>query len=127
MGQNGGKRPGAGRKPGSYNKDTEKIRKAITLLVEDNLDNMQAWLADIAAQSPKEAFNCLKDLIEYTTPKMARVEQSTRFVDEKGKDLSAKDMEIMRNYEVKLLNGAKKDDRIPTHLITDGRKEDRIQ
>lgn len=125
--KNGGKRSGAGRPKGSWNKDTEKIRTAITMIVEDNLENMQAWLSDIAKDSPKEAFNCLKDLIEYTTPKMARVEQSTRFVDEDGKDLTAKDMEILRNYEVKLLNGAK-DDRIPGHILIDDRKsEDRIQ
>jgi len=63
-----------GRPKGSANKTTNKIREAFTRLVEDNLENMTTWLTKVAETSPKEALTIINQMAEYTTPKLARVE-----------------------------------------------------
>tara|TARA_R110000803_G_scaffold13153_4_gene37163 strand:+ start:725 stop:1027 length:303 start_codon:yes stop_codon:yes gene_type:complete len=63
-----------GRPKGSANKTTNTIREAFTKLVEDNLENMTIWLSDVAADSPREALDIINKMAEYTTPKLARVE-----------------------------------------------------
>lgn len=63
-----------GRPKGSANKTTNKIREAFTKLVEDNLDNMTLWLTDVAADNPEKALTIINQMAEYTTPKLARVE-----------------------------------------------------
>lgn len=70
----GGKREGAGRPEGSTNKATQAAREAIALFVDNNTERLQGWLDQIAADSPEKAFNCVKDLIEYHVPKLARTE-----------------------------------------------------
>ena len=63
-----------GRPKGSVNKATNTIREAFTKLVESNLENMTTWLEKVAETSPKEALNIINQMAEYTTPKLARVE-----------------------------------------------------
>ena len=63
-----------GRPVGSKNKVTQKIRKAYQQLTEDNLENMSLWLADIAADNPKEAMELMLKLSEFIIPKLARQE-----------------------------------------------------
>jgi hypothetical protein len=65
---------GAGRQKGSANKATAKIKEAVVLLVENNLDNMSTWLTDVAKEDPKEALRIVTGLLEYSIPKLARVE-----------------------------------------------------
>lgn len=63
-----------GRPKGSANKTTNKIREAFTKLVEANLENMTSWLETVADTNPREALNIINQMAEYTTPKLARVE-----------------------------------------------------
>jgi hypothetical protein len=70
-GENGGS---TGRPKGIQNKTTEKIKQAYQRLLEDNLDNMSDWLADIAAEDPKDAVELMLKLSEYIIPKLARQE-----------------------------------------------------
>jgi len=63
-----------GRPKGSANKTTNKIREAFTKLVEDNLENMTLWLTKVADDNPEKALTILNQMAEYTTPKLARVE-----------------------------------------------------
>lgn len=63
-----------GRPKGAKNKTTENIRKAYQQLTEDNLDNMTQWLAQIAAEDPKQAMEMMIKLSEYVIPKLARQE-----------------------------------------------------
>lgn len=63
-----------GRPKGAKNKTTENIRKAYQQLTEDNLDNMTVWLAQIAADDPKQALEMMIKLSEYVIPKLARQE-----------------------------------------------------
>lgn len=68
----GGKRENAGRPKGVGNKSTDLAREAIAKFVDDNSQRLQGWLDQIAQDSPKDAFNCVKDLMEYHLPKLAR-------------------------------------------------------
>jgi hypothetical protein len=65
-----------GKPKGATNKTTNKIREAFTKLVEENLENMTLWLADVAGDDPKAALDIINKMAEYTTPKLARVENS---------------------------------------------------
>ena len=63
-----------GRPKGSANKTTNIIREAFTKLVEANLENMTTWLEKVADDSPEKALSIINQMAEYTTPKLARVE-----------------------------------------------------
>jgi hypothetical protein len=64
----------SGKPKGAVNKTTNKIREAFQKLIEDNLENMTIWLTQVAADDPKSALDIMTKLGEYTTPKLARVE-----------------------------------------------------
>ena len=64
----------AGKPKGAVNKTSNKIREAFQKLIEDNLENMTTWLMQVAADDPKAALDIMTKLGEYTTPKLARVE-----------------------------------------------------
>lgn len=72
-----------GRKKGTPNKSTIQIREAYQRLVENNLDNMSTWLADVAGDDPKQALELMLKLSEYMIPKLARQE----IVGNDGEDL----------------------------------------
>ena len=63
-----------GRKPGSRNKTTVRIREAYQNLVEMNLENMSTWIAQMAAENPEKAMDTMIKLSEYIIPKLARQE-----------------------------------------------------
>jgi hypothetical protein len=72
-----------GRPKNVPNKATTLAREAIAKFVDGNAERLQGWLDQIAADSPEKAFNCVRDLMEYHLPKMARVESQT--LDKNGK------------------------------------------
>lgn len=52
-------------------------REAIAMFVESNVQRMQQWLDDIAAnEGPLVAFKCMTEVIEYHIPKLARTEHT---------------------------------------------------
>jgi hypothetical protein len=63
-----------GRPKGRLNKTTKEIRNAYQKLTEDNLDNMNIWLAQVASESPEKAMDLMLKLSEYIIPKMSRQE-----------------------------------------------------
>jgi hypothetical protein len=70
---------GKGRVKGTPNKATGLAREAIAKLVEGNVDQLQDWLAQIAAdekQGPAVAFKLLMDVMEYHIPKLSRAEHT---------------------------------------------------
>lgn len=70
---------GMGRVKGTPNKATGMAREAIAKLVEGNVDQLQDWLAQIAAdekQGPAVAFKLLMDVMEYHIPKLSRAEHT---------------------------------------------------
>lgn len=66
----------SGRPPGVGNKTTNKIREAFQVLMESNVDRMSEWLEQVADKDPKAALDLFIRMAEYTTPKLARVENS---------------------------------------------------
>lgn len=67
---------GKGRPKGSVNKATSGIREAYQKLLENNLDNMSGWLAEIAKRDPAKAVDLMIRLSEYILPKLARTEMT---------------------------------------------------
>lgn len=65
---------GKGRPKGSVNKSTGKAREIISMIVEDNAHKIQGWIDEVALEDKKEAFKMLAVLLEYTMPKLARVD-----------------------------------------------------
>jgi hypothetical protein len=63
-----------GRPAGSQNKATAQAREAIAMFVEGNVDRLNGWLDDIAAENPKDAFDRFMSVVEYHIPKLARTE-----------------------------------------------------
>jgi hypothetical protein len=79
-----------GRTLGTPNKVTSRVREAIALLVEDNIERLQGWLDEIAEgkkgkdgvfivqPNPTKAFELLLSLLEYHVPKLSRAEMSVQ-------------------------------------------------
>lgn len=61
---------------GVPNKATSKVKTAIALLAENNVDKMQEWLDQIAIENPLEALKFMLSLMEYNIPKLARTESA---------------------------------------------------
>ena len=72
-----------GRPKGAVNKSTVKIKEAFHNLLENNLDNISQWLAQVAAKDPQKAIDLTLRLSEYVIPKLARQE----IVGNDGQDL----------------------------------------
>lgn len=93
---------GAGRVAGVPNKATANAREAIAAFVEGNVERLNAWLDQIAADSPKDAFNCFMDVVEYHIPKLARTEHTGKDGGAiEHKDVSVADAEILRQWREK--------------------------
>lgn len=65
-----------GRPKGVPNKATAQAREAIAAFVEGNVERLNGWLEAIAAENPKDAFNCFMSVIEYHIPKLQRSEHT---------------------------------------------------
>jgi hypothetical protein len=63
-----------GRPKGVANKATTQAREAIAMFVEGNVDRLNGWLEQIAADSPKDAFDRFMSVVEYHIPKLARTD-----------------------------------------------------
>lgn len=72
-----------GRKKGSHNKATKLVKEAFAQLLENNLDHMTGWLAQIAADSPKDAMELMLKMSERFVPKLAQ----QQLTDGNGEDL----------------------------------------
>ncbi|MBK8227246.1 MAG: hypothetical protein IPK70_08725 [Flavobacteriales bacterium] len=68
--------PRAGRPAGSANRSTAAARDAFNLLLEGNVERLQAWIDEVAAEDPYKAFGMVMDLAAYVVPKMKAVELS---------------------------------------------------
>jgi hypothetical protein len=73
----------SGRPKGASDMDTRKIRVAFHNLLENNLDNISLWLAQVAAKDPQKAVDLTLKLSEFIIPKIARQE----IVGQDGQDL----------------------------------------
>lgn len=84
---------------GTANKATTNAREAIAAFVEGNVERLNGWLDQIASESPKDAFNCLMDVVEYHIPKLARTEHTGKDGNAiETKDVTKSDAEILAQY-----------------------------
>ena len=60
----------AGRKTGTSNKYTKQVKEAFGMLLENNLDNLSIWLAQVAADDPKAALDIVMRMSERFVPKL---------------------------------------------------------
>lgn len=95
---------GRGRPKGSVNKATKTFRETVTRLLEDNAENVQKWLIQVAEgdvtneikPDPKGALTLMSQMAEYATPKLARTEVTGKdggaleFADMSDKELDSK-------------------------------------
>ena len=83
----GGKREGAGRKPGVPNKATQEARELVKRILDNNLPNIESWILStaegifddqtgkyIVQPNPAKACEIVQNLVEYSVPKLARTE-----------------------------------------------------
>jgi hypothetical protein len=63
-----------GRKAGTPNKSTERVREAIAQFADGNVHRLEGWLDQIAEDDPKGAAMLFVKLLEYHVPKMSSVE-----------------------------------------------------
>lgn len=63
-----------GRKKGTQNKYTKQIKEAFGLLLENNLDNLSTWLAQVAADDPKAALDIMMRMSERFVPKLRQTD-----------------------------------------------------
>ena len=66
--------PRAGRPKGTPNATNAIARDAFALLLEGNVERLQAWIDEVAAEDPHKAFGMVMDLAAYVVPKMKAVE-----------------------------------------------------
>ena len=70
----------AGRKAGVPNKVTQEFRDTVRKLLENNAENVEIWLTQVAMgdddnkPDPKGALDILAKLAEFAAPKLARTE-----------------------------------------------------
>ena len=74
----------AGRPKGAKNRITEELREAFAMLLENNLEQYEVWLAQVAAQDPAKALDLALRMSERFVPTLAR--QEITGLD--GKDLN---------------------------------------
>lgn len=65
-----------GRPKGSQNRDVSMVREAVAKLLDDYTPKMHGWLDLIARENPEKAMTLVKDLLEYSIPKLARTEHT---------------------------------------------------
>ena len=73
---------GRGRPKGAINKATKHFRDTVNSLLENNADNVEKWLKEVAEgdivhdrkPDPYKALDLMAKLAEYAAPKLARTE-----------------------------------------------------
>jgi len=61
-----------GRPKGVGNKTTQDVKEAFTLLLQNNIPNLQDWIEQVAERSPERALNILINLAPYVIPRLAQ-------------------------------------------------------
>ncbi|MCM4161871.1 hypothetical protein FHG64_16025 [Antarcticibacterium flavum] len=89
---------------GMPNKTTQEIKEAYQLLVENNLENMSAWLQKIGEDNPEKAFDVLIKMSDFVIPKLSRqelkVEQDKLTPEEKDQRIEQLKKKLLNNQEL---------------------------
>ena len=99
----------------------ERLRVAICELTDANIINVQTWLDDIAKNDPAKALDVILRMLEFSVPKLSRVEAHITEAGSSGSlgDLTVRDLQDM-------VTRARKEDPIDgeSEEITDGEFKD---
>lgn len=71
-----------GRPKGSSNSNARMIREKFNEVVENQLQNLDGWLLDIAKEDPKAALDMIVKLAEYCLPKLSRVQSEVEQIQD---------------------------------------------
>lgn len=71
-----------GRPRGSVNTNARLIREKFNDVLENQLDNLDGWLTEIAKDDPKSALDMIVKLAEYCLPKLSRVQSTVEQVED---------------------------------------------
>lgn len=71
-----------GRPKGSGNSNARVIREKFNEVVENQLQNLDGWLLDIAKEDPKAALDMIVKLAEYCLPKLSRVQSEVEQIQD---------------------------------------------
>lgn len=71
-----------GRPKGSGNSNARVIREKFNEVVENQLQNIDGWLAEIAKDDPKAALDMIVKLAEYCLPKLSRVQSEVEQIQD---------------------------------------------
>lgn len=66
-----GNKHGQGRKKGSKNQTPTKVREAFLMLVENNLDRLQA---DLESLDPKDRIKAITELAKFNVPTLKQID-----------------------------------------------------
>lgn len=84
-----------GRAKGVGNKNTEKVREAISRFADDTVEDFTKWIKDIAVDDKKSAAELFLKAIEYHIPKLARTEHT----GQDGKDIQITIEKIIKSAD----------------------------
>lgn len=76
-----------GRKPGTPNKVTAEVRETLRVVSEKLAPDLEQWFRDVAADDKAKAIDLYLKAIEYTTPKLSRIERT--IIDSTDEELLA--------------------------------------
>ena len=62
-----------GRPKGSSNAETNLVRDAFSELINNNLNNVNDWLAEVGKANPLQALKIVIKMSDYVLPKLSRV------------------------------------------------------
>ncbi len=71
----GGKRIGAGRKKGGVNKDLRPLRDRVDMLLDSQWSKLVSNLDKLSTENPKAHVDVCLGILEFSLPKLARIEQ----------------------------------------------------
>ena len=71
-----------GRPRGSVNTNARLIREKFNDVLENQLDNLDGWLTEIAKDDPKAALDMIVKLAEYCLPKLSRVQSEVEQIQD---------------------------------------------
>jgi hypothetical protein len=65
-----------GKPKGAVNKSTKDQRELITQIIDNNIENIQAWIDEVGKSDKKRAFDMVKDLMEFSIPKLKAIDHN---------------------------------------------------
>ena len=65
-----------GKPSGAVNRSTKDQREIITQIIDNNIENIQSWIEEVARQDKRRAFDMVKDLMEFSIPKLKAIDHN---------------------------------------------------